>query len=66
MTEVRRNGTATVGTKTQRTSANGLTADVSEDVDGNATIDARHQSVRTLGSDGSVTEEATAELATMR
>lgn len=59
VTEVRRNGTATVGTNTVRTWANGLTAEVTEDVDGNATIDARQQSVRTLGSDGSVTEEVT-------
>jgi Ca2+-binding RTX toxin-like protein len=59
VTEVRRNGTATIGTKTVRTSANGLTAEVTEDVDGNATIDARQQSARTLGSDGSVTEETT-------
>jgi Ca2+-binding RTX toxin-like protein len=59
VTQVSRNGTTTVGTKTVRTSANGLTAEVTEDVDGNATIDARELSVRTLGSDGSVTEETT-------
>ncbi|MEK0195722.1 hypothetical protein, partial [Microcoleus anatoxicus] len=57
--EVRRNGTATVGTKTLRTSANGLTAEVTEDVDGNGTIDQRQQSVRALGADGSVVEETT-------
>ncbi len=57
VSDVRKHGTATIATKTVRTSANGLVADATEDLDGNGTADRRQQSIKTLVADGSVIEE---------